>query len=415
MAEKTTAELLFISLQNVWQQPYFDHFAALTAAQWDDLGKYARRQQVAGLFYQRLRQHGLDKIAPAALLIKGQQQAQQNTVRNLRLYHDLNQLVTRLHTQQIPVILLKGAYLAAAVYEQIALRQMVDLDILVPLERLEDAVATVTQLGYQPLTPIGNLQGHLQHDHHLPRFVKTGAVSVEIHWTITRPNPAYTIPIQALWARAQPATVAGVEVACLCPEDLLLHVCLHATYHHFLEQGIRFLCDIAAIRKWFADTLDWVQFVQRAQQWGWAPGVYLALQLAVDLLDAGVPAVVLLALKPKSEEGQMLADAQTWLSAQRVTVAQPVSRNFSQMWHDGRILDKANKLIQSIFLPRTVLTTLYPVAADSPIVYLYYLVRIKDLLMRYSQKGWQIWRGEQAILTVTKNQNRLLNWLHSRP
>jgi len=414
MTGKTSYELLFICLQRAWYQPYLAHFEELTPAQWDELGRCACEQWVAALFYQRLGQHGLDKIAPAALLAQIQQQVQQNAVRNLSLYHDLSQLVTRLHAQQIPVILLKGAYLAAAVYEQITLRQMVDIDILVPLATLEDAVAIVTGLGYRPLEPIDNLQACLRHHNHLPRFVKAGGTSIEIHWTITQPNQTYTIPMDALWARAQSVTVAGVEVACLCPEDLLLHVCLHATYHHQLAQGIRFLCDIDAISERFAARFDWAQFEQRAQQWGWGAGVYLALQLAVDLLAVRVPPAVLLALKPTAEHDQIIADAQAFLSTQRTIVVHAFSRNFSQMWDDNRILAKASKVGQSIFLPRAILTKMYRVAPDSPRLYLYYFVRLKDLLVRYGHKSWRFWRGERVILTLTQKQIRLLQWLQSQ-
>lgn len=64
---------------------------------------------------------------------------------------------------------------------------------------------------------------------------------------LSRPYP-FKLDVADLWARARPARIAEAETWTLCPEDLLLHLCLHATFHRkFVQEhvGLRPFCDIA--------------------------------------------------------------------------------------------------------------------------------------------------------------------------
>ena len=407
-----TAELLLMCLKTVWTPTNTARLTELTTAQWQALVDWALQQKVAALFYYRLRQHGLDEMMPAPIRKQLKSYYQQLAVNNLTLYHQLRSLVAGLHEQQIPVMLLKGAYLGGAVYEDRALRQMVDVDLLVTPEALVDAIAVVTALGYQPTQPIDAVQPYLAHKHHLPPFVKEGKCSLEIHWTITQPNLSYTIEMADLWARAQPATVAGIEVKVLAPEDLLLHICLHATYQHGLEQDIRFLCDIDAICRRFAPTFDWTQFMQRAEQWGWARGVYLALYLAHDLLDTPLPHPILQTLQSDQAAIRLVLESKAYLAGGRLPNSYLVSPDFCEAWQEKQLIHRVHKALQRVFLSRAALACIYPVAPDSPKIYFYYLVRLKDLLVRYSPMLYQLQR-KQPEVTVFERKAALIAWLEN--
>lgn len=331
----------------------------------------------------------------------------QNRLRNYQLYQQLATLLTAFHTEQIAVIVLKGAHLAAAVYENMALRTMTDLDLLVAPAALTPAIELLMRLGYRPLTPLAPLASYSTYTHHLPRFVKPGAPSIEVHWTITRANQGYTITMTPFWLRAQPCQFGGVTALALCPEDLLLHICLHATYQHLLEQGVRFLCDLDAIVQRFGATLDWQQVRQRAQDWGWARGVYLALYLAQERLGTPIPAAILQALQPAAGlpavvKGGLPAAAQT----------RQIARDFVEMWQEPRLLPKAQRIGRRIFLPRPLLAAIYGVALDSPSLPWYYLVRIYDLLVRYGAVAWQL--RQQAAQVAFRQKASLGEWLDGR-
>lgn len=403
------AESLRDCLRVVWSAEQSTNLAQLSLEQWRAIVAWAQEQRVAALLYYRLRQQGVDIELPPVVRTQLKAYYQQVAVNNILLYYQLKRLLAALQDEQIPAILLKGAYLGGAVYPEITLRQMVDVDLLVQPEQLAQVIAVVTKLGYQSVQPIGDLQPYLAHKHHLPPFVKANAPSLEIHWSITKPNLSYTIDMTELWLRAQPAVVNGSAVLALAPEDLLLHVCLHATYQHWLEQDIRFLCDIDVICRHFAATFDWGQFTQRAVAWGWHRGVYLALQLAHEQLATPIPAAVLAALHPE-QASTLVADAKLRLDTTRTEQSYLTSHDFCEVWEEERLLDRIRKALGRVFIPRDRLASIYPVAANSPKIYLYYGVRLVSLLSRYGGMMLQLQRQQSSDLVYTRKA-ALVAWL----
>lgn len=408
-----TLELLLRALQHEWSPATVANMAALSPAAWTALVTEAQYQRVATVLHERIIRHQLTEQMPTDVRAQLVAAHRQTSVRNLMLYHHLGQLIGALHAQAIPIILLKGAHLAATVYNDIALRHMVDADLLIPEDALAKSVELVTALGYQPLQPLAPIHLYLSQRHHLPPFLKEGGLKIELHWTITQPNQVYTIPMTDLWARAQPTTVAGFEVATLAPEDLLLHICLHATHHHLLEQGIRFLCDIDAIYRHFGPTLDWEAVVTRAQAWNWGRGVYLALRLAHELLAVPIPDDVLTTLQTDTNMAQLPVDFWGALATSHVLQTNTYSPTFAGMWHEPRLQNRMRIVWQRLFLPRDQLAMRHGVAATSPTLPLYYVLRLVALLRQYG-RIIAISRQQRAATAVgLKQKAQLTAWLES--
>ena len=152
-APTATIDLLLRCLQQDWSTATVAQIAALPSSAWTALVAEAHSQKVATLLYHRCCQHGLAPQLPPAVQARLLGFQQQTVARNLLLYHQLRLLLTELQQRAIPVLLLKGAYLAATVYDDIALRHMVDADLLVPESALGAAIEIVMALGYQPLQP----------------------------------------------------------------------------------------------------------------------------------------------------------------------------------------------------------------------------------------------------------------------
>ena len=167
----------------------------LSISDWEVLLEQAAIQRVSPLLYQRLKERDLDVVVPAAIMQKLHELYLHNSARNLRLYHELGEIVRTLQAANIPVIVLKGAYLAKAVYGNIALRPMVDIDLMVPQSDVPLVVEKLLALGYSPLSQFW-IEAQFATSPHLPRFMKPGAVGIKVHWTITRPMSMGWIPQQ---------------------------------------------------------------------------------------------------------------------------------------------------------------------------------------------------------------------------
>ena len=170
---------------------------------WPEFARLAAWHSLAGVVYQRLREFvkqglisksALDELRPIYLA--------QVSASMLRTYW-LGQILRELHARDIPVIVLKGAYLADVVYADSALRPMGDIDLLVRQEDLQAVAQTLTDLGYQASKEFW-LDFELQVGKHLPPFVKTGAPPIELHWRLLDPDIPFEIDQAGLWQRACP-------------------------------------------------------------------------------------------------------------------------------------------------------------------------------------------------------------------
>ncbi len=322
----------------------------------------------------------------------------------MRLYHALAKVLTVLRNDDIPVIVLKGAHLAEVVYGNTALRPMSDVDLLVTKADLPRVEEKLREMGYSPSQRFW-LEAECATYSHLPPFTKPGAAGIEIHWTIGPATNPFKIDVDRLWKRARPAMIAGVEVLVLSPEDLLLYLCLHASFQHGFTMGLRSLCDISETLRHHRDEMDWEQVRLYAHQWGASKCVYVTLYLTRELLEAAVSDDMLNALEPKDLDPGLLTWAKEQIFADQGNIL-PMPPNLARMWVANRLQDKVAAFLKSAFPSRQVMARLYSVSPFSKRIYLYYPIRLKDLLLRYGRTAWRLLRRDEKVIALAERMDR---------
>lgn len=191
MMESELCRLLIDCLKK--DEPGFDaaRLSGLSPERWQALLALAATQRVRPLLWHRLRQKGLDKAVPIKAANELREAARRNTLRKLRLCGELRRLLSALKPEEIPLILLKGIFLADAVYGNVGLREMNDIDLLARSVDLMRIAETLTGMGYTPLQPI--CADIIKTQHHLPRLVTPDHAGFEIHWNLTSPGESYSI------------------------------------------------------------------------------------------------------------------------------------------------------------------------------------------------------------------------------
>ncbi len=390
-----------------------ERLAALALAEWQALLTLAMEQQVSVLLFHRLKALGLEQSAPPEALKALQEAYRRNAGKNLSLFGELRRIATALHAADIPVIVLKGAYLAGAVYSNLAVRELGDLDLLVHVGDLKRAAEILQAQGYCPTVPF-DIDVEMTRLHQLPDFSKPDGARVELHWTITKPNTSFSIAPDELWERATSVRLVSADVLGLCAEDLLLHLCAHTSYHHYFEFGLRPSCDISELIHRQGAMLSWPQVVARARRWRWERGVYVALRLAKELLGAAAPNDVLQALRPASFDETLIATARTQLFTDR-QAAHTLSPNLVRMWGEIGLWGQTHEFWRSLFLPRSQMASIYAVPLDSPRLSLYYGVRLKDMLSTYWRIAFDLWGGTSTLTPIAQRKSDLLAWLMEAP
>jgi len=383
--------------------------SALAAEEWASLRSMASAHGVQELLLSRLAESGLDTAMPESMLADTRDAARRAAVRSLGLLRDLDRVGEALHAARIPVIALKGAHLARAVYTSAALRSMSDVDLLVHAGDLARATSALEIEGYAPRAPAGKaVEPPTANPYHLPRFFKRGAVGIELHWTL--PSPSAFCDEQGVWDRAVPLRTGDGNLLALCPEDLLLHLCAHASYQHYFEMGLRPACDVAATIERYRDRLDWTAVVARAQQWRWDRGTYLSLRLAREMLGATVPDSALCALRPADFDETFITAARTLtLLDSRTHRALPATLGAATAARGAR--QRVVEVLRRVFLPRALVANLYAVSPRSFKVLLYYPIRLKDLLRRHAHLAFQLFGGDPILRSITTQKAAIRYWL----
>jgi hypothetical protein len=409
MMESELCQLLSDCLKKDGPSVEPSRLSDLPPERWQALLALTATQRVMPLLWHRLRQMGLDGAVPAVAAEALREAFRRNTLHNLRLYGELRRLLSALKPEGIPLILLKGIYLADAVYDNVGLREMNDIDVLARPGDLTRIAGILTGMGYTPLQPICT-DITIKARHHLPPLVKNGHAAFEIHWNLTRPCDSYSIDPGGLWERSAPVHIAGCDALTLSPEDLLLHLCLHTSYHHQFAFGLRPSCDIAETIAHFGSSLDWQTTIERAARRGWQRGVYLALRLARELAGADVPADILERLRPADMTEALLETARAQVFTDK-GFAGKVTVRFAELLESRRAFDKIRIFWERVFLPRAMIAALYSVPMDSVRIYGCYPRRLVDVLRRHLHTLRKYQQNDAPLKALAERTNLISDWL----
>jgi hypothetical protein len=282
---------------------------------------------------------------------------------------------------------------------------MNDIDVLAHPHDLPRIVQIMMDLEYSPLAPI-NVDVTLQTLHHLPRMVKEGSAAFELHWSLVPPGESYSIDVDGLWKHAVSLQVVGYNALALSVEDLLLHLCIHASHHHQFNSGLRFLCDIAETIHRFNSGIDWHALIEQSIIGKWDRGVYLTLRLAKEMVGADVPSFVLEKLRPNDGAGTPMETARAHIFAN-----QRISIHFAELLESGSLWKKFRIFLRRVFLPKAQIAAMYALPADSVKIYGCYLSRFLDVLRRYRNILKRFNEKDASTRALAERTNAIAKWL----
>jgi hypothetical protein len=344
---------------------------------WRGVVDAAIDRNLAPLLFNRLKQDGAEALVPAEQWERLQRAFLVSVGKSTRLQRGLGNVLQSLRDHGLPAIVLKGAYLGEAVYGDVALRPMGDVDLLIRETDLATAQAVLLEMGgvhqqFEDITASLGRRRHLPH-------TKIGGLVVELHWNIVSPAGPIRVDVTGLWNRACPASIAGVEALSLSPEDLLLHLCLHVCYEDSLSD-LRGLVDITETTRRFTGQLDWEQLAACAREWGASRYVGLALHLARAILGADIPDKALELLVPGGIDPDMLQAARQSLLDQ---TGYGRWLTFFDAARAATFAEKARLSWRRVFLSRNEMAATYPKSRVGFFLPWYYGRRVVDLVDRY--------------------------------
>jgi len=206
---------------------------------------------------------------------------------NQQLLHRLRAVLTKLHAAGIAVILLKGCHLAVSYYDNIALRPMADLDILVRYRDWPQVMAVLTGDGWEPVMPIQGppLRDPLASGCNAVALSKDG-VELDVHG-----SPFHECldpePLEPLWAAAVPVDLGGVTALGLGAADLMVHGFAHGVRMNVVGP-IRCVADAVMILRREPE-FDWDRLALTTLRLGLRAPVLAGLAVLAELMPDRVP------------------------------------------------------------------------------------------------------------------------------
>ncbi len=245
----------------------------------------AARHGVYGLALSTLEQPQLFSLLPPALARRIPPSLR--SMRQQAILWDLerDRLLSQLASHDLIPLVLKGAALRPTLYVEPAQRQLVDIDILFPRERVDDALRALRALGYRNPWPEAALDAYRQHHFHI-QLVNDQGYKVEVHWDLVRPGMPFRLDPAAFERRSQLCRqVRGPDLRVPSVEDTVLHMASQNLCGAFR------LCRLVDVDRAVASSprFDWDYLEQSAKAGKLEVMLSLTLRLCETQLGTQIP------------------------------------------------------------------------------------------------------------------------------
>ncbi len=215
----------------------------LERAEPEKLKEMADRELLSPLFYHRIKAagiHSYDNVLPPLKDVY-----LRNTARNTLLLRQLKTLNARSGREGIRPIVLKGAALAASVYDGPGLRLMTDVDVLVRPEDIGRMRAVMEHNGMHPLNGGADPSGmYAIKSHIVPYQSADDTLSLEVHTRLLDDRFMQFPDIDA-FDNTRGVTWDNETFLVLGPVQSFLYTLYHVTIHHNFSFRLRDIVDLS--------------------------------------------------------------------------------------------------------------------------------------------------------------------------
>lgn len=285
---RTEQELMLLAARTHIDSAKYDRVRSMLKGpvDWDSFIASANRNGVLALVGNTLFENFAADLSTAAQERLTEFRSTQ-LKRNIQLSAKLIDVVKMLNTEGISCMPFKGPLLAQRAYQSIALRQFVDLDILVKRDDLERSVDVLRSAGLYTGDQNADLGGFsINRRKDISLFSAGDDIRIEVHWKLSGSYFAMPVGMEGLWGRLEKMKLGGVEFFSLPFNDLFVYLCLHAARHGF--ERLEWLCDLNELVRSERDC-DWDSVFAHARHVGCERAVVFALYLLREQLGTEIP------------------------------------------------------------------------------------------------------------------------------
>ena len=288
---------------------------------------------------------------------------------------------------------------------------MRDLDLLIPEHQVINAYDLLITKGYKRLHGTGGPESALETAHHLPALVSPTGLVVELHHRITQPAK-YKICLitQNIWSRVIVKKVGKADVQFASPEDLLIHLCEHASIHHLFNIGPLILSDINYLVN--THELDWGYILQATEEYQLTRALLITLVQVSTKLNTKIPKQVLQNLGADQLDLSVLGTVED-LMLSKLETHKNINEHSTRILYSNSVITRLRVLASRIFVLPIEIANEFPVSARSLLVYFYYPRRWWRQTTQRGPALMHAYHNKNTTYKLAMQKQELGHWLQN--
>lgn len=253
---------------------------------WDLCLRQAMEHRVFPLVYKTLRTLN-NPAVPDYVLQTLRQECRNNALKAVSMTGEMVRVIRMMEDVGIQPLILKGAPLALKLYEDIALRPSVDIDILIKPQEFAKAEKIMEHAGYKRFEPDLSMterqtKKYFEKHQHFSYIHPERTICVELHWR-TYHFGVNGVPTSSDLS-TQKVDIGGCLVSVMADEEWLMYLMVHGCNHMWFR--LRWLSDI---EKFMKKNLNWDKIILIADNHELRLVLHLTLILVNELLVVPFP------------------------------------------------------------------------------------------------------------------------------
>ncbi len=269
------------------------------ALDWAFFVDTADQHRVLPLVYRNIAEN-FSTVVPTYVLDRLRNWFHQNTIHNKVFERELSRISEYFKRFKIPIIFFKGPISAISIYDNIALRQFNDLDLLVHENDYYRAQNALSRLGYNKINDFG-FEAGFQHE--------LSQINVDLHQRFDYHGLYTELDFLQLFNRQQPTEFSTFRSPGLSIEDTLIILSVNFAKDFFVNKNkLSQISDIANLIV-IHHNLDWPTVINRTGTCGTQRILFLCLLLSHQLLGTDLPVEVLQKIKAHPQVDSLVSEA----------------------------------------------------------------------------------------------------------
>jgi hypothetical protein len=254
---------------------------------WEGIFRLALDQGLLNIIYRVLSTHH-GQAVPEAVLERMRNFYFQNSSRNLFLSGSLIKILNLFSINDIEAVPFKGVVLSELAYNDVGIRRISDLDILIRTRDVVKARDLLIKNGFAMEVNIPNSQLplYLRKENFFQFFNKSRTLNIDLHWELSGRYGQIPFYFPETGEELAPFDLLDKRIPVLSIENTLVHLCIHSASHCW--ENLESIFSIARIIE-SGKIRDWDAVCGKAEQLKAVKMLLLGLELTRQFFQTDAP------------------------------------------------------------------------------------------------------------------------------